>query len=101
MPEQYDGGDEEQVQKKKSRQGQKDASERILLRNLMQAREFRDWIFKILEYCHTESTPFSDNPIRMAFLCGEMNIGQIIKSDVISATHEGYIKMLSERIEDE
>lgn len=56
----------------------------------------RQWLWSILERCHVFANPFTDTDRLTAFSCGEMNIGQAILADIMTAAPDSYIQAMRE-----
>jgi hypothetical protein len=92
----YDASDPQDVAEKrrdwKARQNLFDHS----LRNILRSSEGRIFLYDMLSQCHIFQNPFSADLAKMAFACGEMNIGQWLLAHITRLNPEMYMKMLEE-----
>jgi len=93
---QYDTSDQEQVQKAKKRTARTRADRLEFVRAAMLHEQGRAWFYDILLKCKVISSPFTDDPYRTAFKCGEQNIGLQIMMDIQDAAPEQYLIMVRE-----
>ena len=66
------------------------------LRTMMLDQMGRKWFYKLLSSCHILRNPFSSDPLRTAFECGEMNIGQQVFLELQAACPDLYLQMMEE-----
>lgn len=66
------------------------------LRTMMLEQQGRKWFFDLLTKCHILRNPFSPDPLRMSFECGEMNIGQQVFIELQAACPDLYLQMMEE-----
>ena len=66
------------------------------LRAMMSSEQGRAWLYKVLESTSVGVNPYNSDPIKMAFACGEMNVGQQIMSDMQTCSFELYMLMMKE-----
>lgn len=93
---QYDTSDQEQVQKAKKRTARTRADRLEFVRAAMLHEQGRAWFYDLLVKCKVISTPFTDDPYRTAFKCGEQNIGLMILADLQDAAPDNYLQMVKE-----
>lgn len=62
----------------------------------MGTEDGRRWIREHLELAHVGANPFSSDPLKMAFSCGELNVGQRFMADVMNAAPDLYMRMMAE-----
>lgn len=92
----YDAGDPKDVKaaiKSAQRWGDKRNG---VIRVLMSNEDGRRFVREHLELAHIGANPFHSDAIKMAFNCGELNIGQRFMADVMNAAPELYMKMMAE-----
>lgn len=63
---------------------------------IMRTPSGRSWIKSVLDRCHAYSSPYSSDPISMAFNCGEQNIGLQLVAEVHAASDDLYLQMMKE-----
>ena len=66
------------------------------LTGIMKTEEGRAWLHSILIYCAPFHTPFSRDPIQMAFNCGQQDIGLWLIAQLHEASDELYLVMMKE-----
>jgi hypothetical protein len=66
------------------------------LRQTMQSEQGRKWLHTLLLKCDPTRNPFSSDPLRMAFNCGEANIGLQLIADMDEVSPELYLQMMKE-----
>lgn len=93
----FDAGDPQDVRRRIAAGKRREAGNKVVIRQIMASSEGRAWIYGFLSMCHVYQNPFSENALKMAFMCGEMNVGQRFMADIISAAPEKYLDMLSEQ----
>lgn len=82
--------------KEKNRQAMVDTA----LSALLAKREGREFVWWLLEIGRVAQQPFTVDPYRTAFLCGELNVGQQILARLLEKFPEGYLEILQEKNED-
>lgn len=92
----YDTSDTEQVVRAKKRSARTRADRLEFVRAAMSHEQGRAWFYDLLNKCKVINTPFTDDPYRTAFKCGEQNIGLQVLSDIQDAAPELYIVMVKE-----
>ena len=93
----YDAGDPEDVRRRVTEDRRRAAGSKTVIRQIMASSEGRAWLYRFLSMCHVYQNPFSQNALSMAFMCGEMNVGQRLMADVVTAAPDKYFDMLSEQ----
>jgi hypothetical protein len=69
---------------------------REMILAIMSLPQGREWVWSVLEICHPFANPFRADALEMAFLSGEMNIGQRIIAEIQAATPDLYMQMCQE-----
>lgn len=92
----FDSGDKSQVKAQIKATVHRDAVLRTDLHAIMGSESGRRWIANLLELCHPYQTPFSRDPIAMAFNCGEQNIGLQLIADLHKVSPDLYLIMMKE-----
>lgn len=64
---------------------------------LFQHEHGRRLLWWLLELGKVGQQPFSTDPNRTAFSCGELNVGQRILDRLLNVSADGYVMMLKER----
>lgn len=64
--------------------------------DLLSAARGRKFLFYLLGVARVGQQPFAPNALQMSFNCGELNVGQKLLSDILSAQPEGWILMQKE-----
>lgn len=96
MTDVFDSSDSKAVAKRIAGAKDKAAILKEALVGIMQTPSGRSWIKSILERCHPYSSPYSSDPIGMAFNCGEQNIGLQLVAEVHAASADLYLQMMKE-----
>lgn len=96
MTEVYDSSDRKTVEKSIKSSKDRDAILREALTGIMQTPSGRSWIKSVLDRCRPYQTPFSPDPIRTAFNCGEANIGLQLIAELHAASSDLYLQMMKE-----
>lgn len=92
----YDAGDPKDV-KAAIKESQRWADRRdTVLRGVMSTEDGRRWIREAIEMGHVGASSFSSDPLRMAYLEGERNIGLRIMADVMNTEPKLYMLMMAE-----
>lgn len=92
----YDAGDPRDVKAAiKSAQRWDDKRDRVIL-TVMGTEDGRRWIREHLELAHVGTNPFNSDALKMAFSCGELNVGQRFMADVMNAAPKEYMLMMAE-----
>lgn len=66
------------------------------LRTMMGTEPGRAWLFKALMLADPFRNPFSSDPHRTSFNCGEINVTMQILAELQSASLDLYLQMLKE-----
>lgn len=92
----YDAGDVRDV-KAAIRDSQRwdDKRNRVIL-SVMGTEDGRRWIRENLELAHIGASSFSIDALRMAYLEGERNIGNVMMAQVMNAAPKEYMLMMAE-----
>lgn len=64
---------------------------------LLGAKNGRDFLWWLLGVAGVGLQPFNPDPLRMAFACGELNVGQQLLDRILSVNPEGYLRMQQEK----
>ena len=73
-----------------------------VLRTIMHTRQGRDWLYRFLDSCHINNTPFAaGQPDLTAFHLGEENVGRKLLLTAMAASVDLYMKMIKEAQEEE
>lgn len=94
----YDASDPASVKEQIRVSKRREASEKIVLRQIMGSNEGRAWMFKVLSMCHLFRTSYSRDTGDMAFSEGERNIGLMLYAEIMQACPNRYIEMMSEAV---
>src|SRR4051812_32192864 len=92
----HDTSDPKQVAKAVKTAKGKEVELREALRLIMGSEPGRRWVHDLLKRCAPYANPFRDDPLRTAFACGEMNIGQQLIVDLHACSTELYLQMMKE-----
>lgn len=96
----FDSSDSKAVAKRIKGAKDKDVILKEALVSIMQTSSGRSWIKSVLERCHPYSSPYSTDPIGMAFNCGEQNIGLQLIGELHAASADLYLTMMKENPND-
>lgn len=91
-----DSSDPKQIAKAIKASKTKDEVRQEGLRQLMMSAQGRTWMWAHLESCDPYRTPFSNDPIQMAFNCGESNVGLRTIAEIHALEPELYLVMMKE-----
>ena len=91
-----DLGDERYVKQRKRSARAHENTRAQVLRNLMASIDGREWMFELLELCHVYKTSFAYEPVAMAFMEGERQVGLHLIGQVQIACPESYLQMMKE-----
>lgn len=73
-----------------------------VLRSVMHTKQGRDWLYRFLDSCHINNTPFAPGqPDVTAFHLGEENVGRKLLMIAMAASVDLYMKMIKEQQEEE
>ncbi len=93
----YDANNLEQVNEARKKAGRKRKNLNEYLKQVMEHRQGREFIYGILSVCGVHSTPFvQGDPYATAFKCGEQNVGHRILADVVASSPDEYVVMCKE-----
>jgi hypothetical protein len=92
----YDTSDKEQVNKVRKKYARTRADRLKFIEAAMSHEQGRAWFYDVLLFCKVFQGPFTDDPYKTAFLCGEQNVGLRILDDIQTAAPDNYNKMISE-----
>lgn len=92
----YDASDPKDVKERiKESQRWEDRKVRVIL-SLMATPDGRRYVREHLELAHVGTNPFNSDALKMAFNCGEANVGQRYMADVMNAAPQLYMQMMEE-----
>jgi hypothetical protein len=92
----YDAGDPQQVRERRRASRSREREEGSAVQALLSSREGRDWMYALLEQCHTFTSSFSSDPLQMAFSEGERNVGLQLMAVIMRACPHRYNEMMQE-----
>ena len=92
----FDSSDSKAVAKRIKLDKDKGAILREALVSIMQTPSGRSWIKSVLDRCSPYRSPFSTDPVQMAFNCGEANIGLQLVAELHAASADLYLQMMKE-----
>jgi hypothetical protein len=73
-----------------------------VMRGVMRDKKGRDWLYRFLDSCHINNTPFAPGqPDVTAFHLGEENVGKRVLLLAMTASTDLYMKMITEQQEEE
>lgn len=94
----YNAGDRGAVERRAKDFKHEEKRRLNFLRNCMASGEGRDFFYSLLARCHCHHSPWVRGETdATAFNLGEQNIGLMILADLVKASPELYLKMLSEQ----
>lgn len=64
---------------------------------LLATGDGRDLLWRLLRMSGVGGTPYTDDPHRTAFNCGEQNVGLQIQAWIIETEPEGYLRLLQDQ----
>jgi hypothetical protein len=70
------------------------------LNALLQHAHGRKTLWWLLQIGQVGQQPFSTDPYRTAFECGQLNVGQQVLARIISVSPEGYMNMMKEQADE-
>lgn len=92
----YDASEPADV-RKRIKEAQRWDDKRVrVIQTIMGTEDGRRLIREYLELTRLGQNPFNTDALKMAFNCGEINVGQRIMADVMNATPELYMRMMQE-----
>ena len=92
----YDSSDPKAVEKTAKAVKTKEVARTEGLRQIMGSEYGRAWLFALIDLCGPGQNPFSSDAIRMAFNCGELNIGNQLIAQCNAVSPELYLLMMKE-----
>lgn len=92
----YDSSDPKAVEKTAKAVKTKEVARTEGLRQIMGNEYGRAWLYHLIELCGPGQNPFSPDALRMAFNCGELNIGNQIVGEANVVSPELYLLMMKE-----
>lgn len=69
---------------------------REALSGIMSTPSGRSWIKSVLDRCAPYRTPFSTDPIMMAYNCGQANVGLELIAELHACSVDLYLQMMKE-----
>ena len=96
MSEVYDSSDPKLVSKSIKASKDRALILKEALVDIMRTPSGRSWIKSVLDRCRPYRTPYSTDPIQMAFNCGESNIGLELIAELHAASADLYLTMMKE-----
>ena len=80
----------------------RDRADLDVMRKLMADKKGRDWLYRFLDACHINNTPFAPGqPDVTAFHLGEESVGKRVLLLAMTASTDLYMKMIREQQEEE
>jgi len=80
----------------------RDRADLDVMRLILQAKQGRDWLYRFLDSCHINNTPFSPGqPDVTAYHLGEEAVGKRVLLLAMTASTDLYMKMIKEQQEEE
>lgn len=92
----YDAGDPHDVRSAIRESKRWDDLKGQVIVGVMSTENGRRWLRELIEMCHPGESSFSTEPLRMAFMEGERNIGNRIMVDAMNADQKLYLLMMAE-----
>lgn len=96
MNEVIDSSDAKSVAKAIAKAKDRDVILREALVEILRTPSGRAWVKSVLDRCRPYRTPYSTDPIQMAFNCGESNIGLELIAEIHAASADLYLVMMKE-----
>lgn len=91
-----DTSDAKQVDKARKAAKTKDEVREEGLRQTLSSTQGRAWLYGLIEACGPGQNPFTSDALRMAFNCGELNIGNRIVGECNAVSADLYLVMMKE-----
>lgn len=91
-----DTSDPKQVQRAIKTSKERNEARAEGLRQVLSTKEGRLWLHDLIETCGPYRSPFSPDAIRMAFNCGEANIGLRLVAEAHAVSADLYLAMMKE-----
>lgn len=102
IQETFDATDRAAEDNAKRDQARRDRNDLDVLRLIMHDKKGRDWLFRFLDACHINNSPFAaGEPDVTAFHLGEEHIGKQLLRTAMTASVDLYMKMIKEQQEEE
>jgi hypothetical protein len=80
----------------------RDRADLDVMRGILSTTRGRDWLYRFLDSCHINNTPFSPGqPDVTAYHLGEEAVGKRILLQAMAASTDLYMKMIKEQQEEE
>lgn len=95
----FDAGDESAVRERKRKAGNAAKADDEVVRALLDHRDGRGWLYRLLKTCHVFASSFTADPLQTAFREGERNIGLQILTRVTAVSPDGYVLMIKENVD--
>lgn len=95
----YDASSRKDVRRAEKLAKQADRQRAEVVTGIMSVTNGRGWMYEFLANCHIYANPFTADPLRTAFACGEMNVGQKLLADIMLYCPDSYIIMIREHNE--
>jgi len=95
----YDAGDETQVKEKKTKATLEKEREQEELRQLLEDKKFRKFVWKVLSECGVYQEAFTGNS-HTFYNEGKRKIGVWLIAQLISSSPKSYVQLQLENIED-
>lgn len=92
----FDASDSRAVRERVKEAKDKEGILRADLREIMNTEGGRRWVHSALLRCHPYNNPFSSDALRMAFACGEQNVGLQLIGELHACSPELYLQMMKE-----
>lgn len=92
----YNAADAQQVNNARKKAGRKRVNRLEVVKQLMEVKEGRAWMYDLLGKCGTFTAPCSDSPHRDAQAAGRQMVGHWLQADIMSAAPEQYWVMVKE-----
>lgn len=101
MSEDHDEKDKKKIKERnrKIRRAREDELDGI--RELLNTRRGRRWVWKVLDHAGTTKLSFNGDPNWAVFNDGRRDVGQLVWADVMDANPDAYVLMRKEAKEDE
>lgn len=98
----FDASDPAAEANAKRDQARRERNDLDVLRGLMHSKNGRDFLYRFLDACHINNTPFAPGaPDVTAFHLGEENVGRKLLMVAMAASVDLYMKMIKEQQEEE
>lgn len=100
--EQFDATDPAAEDNAKRDQARRDRNDLDVLRTIMHDKKGRDWLFRFLDACHINNSPFAAGQADVtAYHLGEEAVGKRVLRTAMTASVDLYMKMIREQQEEE